>query len=55
VGRRKIANVSQDVNEEVVMDTAAGDFGYDAPGLQLKKKDPAYNHKNMIKKSFKGE
>lgn len=55
VGRRKIANVSQDVNEEVVMDTPIGDFGYDAPGLKTKKKDPAYNHKNMIKKSFKGE
>ena len=36
------------------MDTAFGDFGYDAPGLK-KKKDPAYNHENMMEKSFKGE
>lgn len=45
----------QRLQEEVVMDTAAGDFGYDAPGLKVNKKDPAFNHKNMIKKSFKGE
>ena len=38
------------LKEAVEMDTAFGDFGYDAPGLE-KKKDPAYDHKNMIKKS----
>ena len=36
------------------MDTAIGDFGYDAPPFE-KKKDPAYNHKNMMKKSFNNE
>lgn len=42
------------LREAVEMDTAFGDFGYDAPGLK-KKKDPAYNHENMMEKSFKGE
>ena len=36
------------------MDTAIGDFGYDAPPFK-KKKDPTYNHKDMMKKSFKNE
>lgn len=42
------------LKEEIEMDTAFGNFGYDAPGLK-NKKDPAYNHKDMMKKSFKGE
>ena len=33
------------------MDTAIGDFGYDAPPFK-KKKDPTYNHKDMMKKSW---
>ena len=41
------------LKEAVEMDTAFGDFGYDAPGLE-KKKDPAYDHKNMLKKSWRG-
>ena len=44
----------QRLQEEVVMDTAIGDFGYDAPPFK-KKKDPTYNHKNMMKKSFNNE
>ena len=42
------------IREEVVMNTPIGDFGYDAPPFK-KKKDPAYNHKNMMKKSFNNE
>ena len=56
--RRKTVYISQKqydkLQEEVVMDTAIGDFGYDAPPFK-KKKDPAYNHKNMMKKSFNNE
>jgi hypothetical protein len=56
--RRKTVYISQkqadELKEEVVMDTAIGDFGYDAPPFK-KKKDPTYNHKNMMKKSFKNE
>lgn len=56
--RRKTVYISQKqydkLQEEAVMDTAIGDFGYDAPPLK-KKKDPAYDHKNMMKKSFKNE
>ena len=39
-------------NEAVEMNTAFGDFGYDAPPFS-KKKDPAYDHDNMIQKSVK--
>lgn len=56
--RRKTVYISQkqadELKEEVVMDTAIGDFGYDAPPFK-KKKDPTYNHKDMMKKSFKNE
>lgn len=56
--RRKTVYISQkqadEIKEEVVMDTAIGDFGYDAPPFK-KKKDPTYNHKDMMKKSFKNE
>lgn len=44
---------SNEVNEEAVMDTAIGDFGFDAPPFKRKKKDPAYDHRNMMKKSFR--
>lgn len=40
------------LKEAVEMDTRFGDFGYDAPPFS-KKKDPAYDHKNMIAKSIK--
>ena len=46
-------NEVNEVNEEAVMDTAIGDFGYDAPPFKKKKKDPAYDHRNMMKKSFR--
>lgn len=39
-------------DESVEMGTAFGDFGYDADALS-NKKDPAYDHNNMIKKSFR--
>lgn len=56
--RRKTVYISQkqadELKEEVVMDTAIGDFGYDVPPFK-KKKDPTYNHKDMMKKSFKNE
>lgn len=42
------------LKEEAEMDTAFGDFGYDAPAFS-DKKDPTMNHKNMIKKSFEGK
>lgn len=42
------------LKEAVEMDTAFGDFGHDAPGLEKKKNDPAYDHKNMMKKSWRG-
>lgn len=55
--RRKTVYISQkqadELKEEVVMDTQVGDFGYDAPPFKKKKKDPAYDHKDMMKKSFK--
>lgn len=44
---------TKDINEEAVIDTAIGDFGYDAPPFKKKKKDPAYDHRNMMKKSFR--
>lgn len=45
------------LKEEAELDTRFGDFGYDVPfgNGKLQKKDPAYNHKNMMKKSFEGE
>lgn len=43
----------QNLKEETVMNTAVGDFGYDAP-VFAKKGDPTLDHKNMMKKSFKG-
>jgi hypothetical protein len=49
----KTKTKTEDINEEAVMDTAIGDFGYDAPPFKKKKKDPAYDHKNMMKKSFR--
>lgn len=49
----KTNSPTEDINEEAVMDTAIGDFGYDAPPFKKKKKDPAYDHKNMMKKSFR--
>ena len=56
--RRKTIYITQEqydmLKEEAVMDTAIGDFGYDAPPFK-KKKDPTYNHKNMMKKSFNNE
>lgn len=33
-------------------DTMFGDFGFDAPGLDIDKKDPAFDHKNMMDKSW---
>ena len=56
--KRKTVYLTQEqvdkLKEAVEMDTAFGDFGYDAPPLK-KKKDPAYDHKNMIKKSIENE
>lgn len=56
--RRKTIYITKEqyqrLQEEAVMDTAIGDFGYDAPPFK-KKKDPAYNHDNMMKKSFRNE
>lgn len=54
--RRKTVYLTQEqvdrLKEEVVMDTPIGNFGYDAPALK-RKKDPAYNHKNMFKDGMK--
>lgn len=45
---------AEKLKEAVEMGTAFGDFGYDAPPFK-KKKDPSYNHKNIMKKSFNNE
>lgn len=45
--------IKKRLEEEAVMDSPVGDFGYDAPPFK-KKKDPAYNHKNMFKKGWEG-
>lgn len=56
--KRKTVYLTQEqvdyLKEEVEMDTAFSDFGYDAPAF-ANKKDPTLNHKDMIKKSFQGE
>jgi hypothetical protein len=57
--RRKTMYITQEqqdylkkmIDEEAVMGTMFGDFGYDAPAFG-KKKDPSYDHKNMMKKSW---
>ena len=58
--RRKTLYVTQEqydklqsLKEEAVMNTPVGDFGYDAPAF-AEKGDPTLDHKNMMKKSFKG-
>lgn len=58
--RRKTLYVTQEqydklqsLKEEAVMNTPVGDFGYDAPAF-VKKGDPTLDHKNMMKKSFRG-
>ena len=67
VVRRKTIYITQEqlealaevINEEAVMDTPAGDFGYDAPVSKGYEKDDFYkeanDHKDMMKKSFPGE
>ena len=56
--KRKTVYLTQEqvdyLKEEAEMDTAFGDFGYDAPAF-ANKKDPTMNHKNMMKKSFQGK
>lgn len=37
------------------INTKFGDFGYDAPGLDIDKNDPAFDHKNMMDKSWNGK
>jgi hypothetical protein len=56
--RRKTIYVTQEqydrlekLKEAVEMDTAFGDFGYDAPPFNDKKNDPAYDHSDLIKNS----
>lgn len=58
--RRKTLYVTQEqydklqsLKEEAVMNTPVGDFGYDAPAF-AEKGDPTLDHKNMMKKSFRG-
>lgn len=34
------------------INTIFGDFGYDAPGLDIGKNDPAFDHKNMMDRSW---
>lgn len=59
--KRKTVYLTQEqvdyLKEEAELDTAFGDFGYDVPfgNGKLQKKDPTFNHKDMMKKSFKGE
>lgn len=44
-----------DEDAPAVMNTQAGDFGYDAPGLETDSNDPTFDHKDMMKKSWVGE
>lgn len=41
----------QELKEAVEMDTAFGDFGYDAPPFEKDEEDPTYNHKDLINAS----
>lgn len=43
------------LKEEAELDTAFGDFGYDANALSLDSDDPTFDHQDMMKKSFQGE
>ena len=55
--RRTIAITEEQLKylkEEAVLDTMAGDFGYDAPASVTKKDDPTLDHSNIMKKSFTG-
>ena len=56
--RRKTLYITEEqmeyINEEAELDTAFGDFGYDAPASITKKNDPALNHSNMMRDSFDG-
>lgn len=52
--RRKTRYVDDEepkLKEAVEMDTAFGDFGYDAPPFEEDEDDPTYNHKDLVKAS----
>ena len=48
--------IKKKLNEDspCVMDTKAGDFGYDAP-IHVDDNDPSLDHKDMMKKSWEGK
>lgn len=56
--KRKTIYITEDqmryIAEEAELDTAFGDFGYDAPASVAGKGDPTLDHKDMMKKSFTG-
>lgn len=57
VMRRKIYVTEEQykyLTEEAELDTAFGDFGYDAPASITSNDDPTLDHSNMMAKSFGG-
>jgi len=53
ITEKQKAYIKKVIDEEAVMNTAAGDFGYDVPAL-AKKGDPTMDHQDMMKKSWEG-
>lgn len=53
ISEEQANEIIKKINEDspCVIDTKAGDFGYDAPAL-TPKNDPTMNHKNIMKKSW---
>lgn len=48
ITEEQMEQLAQLMREEAVMDTQAGDFGYDAPGVELDKKDDVFNHRDLL-------
>ena len=58
VYRRKTIYVTEEqmkyIREEAELDTAFGDFGYDAPASISSSDDPTLDHQNIMRDSFNG-
>ena len=60
ITEEQMEQLAQLIKEEAVMNTQAGDFGYDAPGLEYKKEKTkegkkVFSHKGMLKTSFNND
>jgi len=59
ITQEQLEAINKVINEEAVMDTPAGDFGYDAPFNKGDENNDFYkeanDHKDMMKKSFPGK